>query len=341
MITEKRTVLLGSKEVINELGTYEAIEIIKDILKIEEVWRRNKTPLIQKDTRVSEQAKILYPTLDLPEFIFDSEDFIEFCHRNGIESGELCSGEKFNTANDRCFLCEIAGHMGIEGGYHLFNKETPRDSDIIMYESENFFVKVELGTLKKGMLMINPKEHILSAAMIPDEQMEEYREVCEDTEFLLKVIYGDKTVLFFEHGSAPDGISSHKRSIVHAHVHVAWDVVFPKKFIDMVCLKPSTLEALRGTKYLSYQEGTKGQLLAVNDPEVYVQRQYPRQVIGILEGIPNYKTNWRTEPFDENMTETFRDFYKFLSENRNFLSERIVKNTEGFVKGYELRFLNN
>lgn len=340
MITENKTTLIGSKEVINDIGAYEAIEIIKDVLKIEDVWRRNKTPLIQRDTKVAEQAKILYPTLELPEFIFDSEDFIAFCHRNGIECGEFCSGEKFNTANDRCFLCEIAGHMGIEGGSDIFNKETPRDSDLIMYESENFFVKIELGCLKKGLLMINPKNHILSAAMIPDEQIEEYREVCKDIEFLLKVIYGDKTVLFFEHGSAPDGISSHKRSIVHAHVHVAWDVEFPQKYLDMVCLKPTTLEELRGTKYLSYQEGTKGQLLSVNDPEVYVQRQFPRQVIGILEGIPNHKTNWRNEPFEENMAETYRDFYKFLSANQNFLSERIVKATECFVKGYELRFLN-
>ena len=52
-------------------------------------------------------------------------------------------------------------------------------------------------------------------------------------------------MLFFEHGSSPDGISSHKRSIVHAHTHVAWGVEFQKNTKKWFCLKPSSLERVK------------------------------------------------------------------------------------------------
>lgn len=335
MITKRKVVLLASEAVLKDI-TYEAIKLVTDVADVRDVWKRNKTPLIQKGTQAAECAKEMYECVSAPEFIFGEENFISFCHKNGFECGELNSGKKFNTAKDRCFLCGIANHMGIKENY-LFNRDVERDSDMIMYESENFFVKVEYGCLKKGMLMINPKKHILSAASIPDEEMEEYKTVCKDVEFILKSIYGNKTVLFFEHGSAPDGFSSHKRSIVHAHTHVAWDVEFPDEYKEMVCLRPCSLEKLKGRKYLSYQEGTKGKFMAVWDPDVYVQRQYPRQVIGLLEGIPDELTNWRKEPFEENMKATFEDWFMYLKENEEFLSSRIQKATHDYLKGYLLR----
>jgi hypothetical protein len=192
--------------------------------------------------------------------------------------------------------------------------------------------------MKKGMLMINPKKHILSAAAIPDEMLKEYFEVMDDVEFILKLTYGDDDVIFFEHGSAPDGISSHQRSIVHAHTHVAWGVSFAQKYLDAVCLEPvEDIRSLRGKKYMSYQNGTKGQFIAVSDKRVYVQRQYPRQVIADIIGLDNRLSNWRVEPFDENIAETFADIYNCLTKYKCFLSERIVKNTECFVTGYLLR----
>ena len=78
-------------------------------------------------------------------------------------------------------------------------------------------------------------------------------------------------------------------------------------------------------------------MLAVADPNVYVQRQYPRQVIGLLLGIENEKTNWRKEGFPENVMATYQDIFEYLRDNKDFLAERIVKATEGFVKGYVMR----
>jgi diadenosine tetraphosphate (Ap4A) HIT family hydrolase len=336
MITESNYLLVAREETLDDIR-FEAIERITDESQILDVWRRNKTPLIVENGILPEIDR-KYPTLRVPEYIFGPEDFIAFCHRNKFECGEYVSGNKFDTSKDRCFLCDIANHMDIKGPLYLYNKTTKLQRDMIIYESEHFFVKIELGCLKKGFLMICPKEHVLSAARIPEENMQEYYQVMKDIEFLLKAVYGDDTVLFFEHGSAPDGISSHKRSIVHAHTHVVWGIKFDQKYLDMVCLKPvSNIKVSKDKKYFSYQEGTDGKLMLVNDPNVYVQRQYPRQVIGLMLGIENEKTNWRKEEFSDNMTKTFNDIYNFLKASQSFLSDRILKATDGFVKGYPLR----
>ena len=207
---------------------------------------------------------------------------------------------------------------------------------MILFETEHFFVKIEYGCMKKGMLMICPKEHIMSSARIPKEQEAEYQQVKKDIEFLLKAVYGDGPVIFFEHGASPSGFTTHKRSIVHAHVHVAWGITIEQKYQDMVCLE-EVKESLYNTKFFSYQEGTEGKLMAVWDPNVYVQRQYPRQVIGLELGIPNEETNWRKKAFMHNIKETLKDFYVYLKNNQNFLCDRISVATEGFVKGYPLR----
>lgn len=338
MITEKRVLLVVPTEtILQELKKYEALEVVSDVGMIEKVWKYNKTP-IMFEGKVSKDTFRKYPILRVPKYIFETEDFISFCHKNGFECGEYCTKKKYDTSKEECFLCDMANHMGIKGPLYLYNQKVEQDWALIIYESNNFFVKIEWGCMKKGMLMICPKQHILSAAMIPEEQLPEYYQVMQDIEFLLKAVYGDEPVIFFEHGSAPDGLSSHQRSVVHAHTHVACGVRFPQKYLDMVCLEPvNDIRQLSTTKYFSYQEGTNGRMLAVTDPNVYVQRQYPRQVIGLLLGIENEKTNWRKEGFHENVMATYHDIFEYLRDNKDFLAKRIVKATEGFVKGYIMR----
>ena len=296
MITRKKVVLIANVEVevAKKEFRYEAIEIIDDVKKIEDIWNLNKTPLLLKKSMNKKTIQKLtnFEIIEVPDFIFGEENFISFCHSNGFECGEFIRDKKFDTSKDKCFLCGISEHMGIKGPLWVYNQRVKRESDCIIYDSPHFFVKIELGCLIPGMVMINPKCHCLSAAQIPEENFEEYFQVMCDIEFLLKAIYGDKPVIFFEHGSAPSGFSSHKRSIVHAHTHVAWGISFEQKYLDMVSLKPADdIRAFKEKKYLSYQEGTRGQLYVSADPAVYVQRQYPRQVIGDILGIDNRLTN--------------------------------------------------
>lgn len=212
---------------------------------------------------------------------------------------------------------------------------------MIVYESENFVVKVELGCMSPGLMMICTKQHLLSAAQIPKEMMNEYEQIMRDVEFLLKAVFGKELpVIFFEHGTSPEGISTHESAISHMHTHVFIGVSFTKKYIEMVKLRPAKLESLAKNKYLSYQEGAKGQFMAVSNPDVYVQRQYPRQVICELLGFTDSEPyNWRNEKFVGNMQITFRKLYDYLSENAEQLSPRIVAATDNFVKGYRDRYM--
>lgn len=329
MLTLKKVVLVTRDVRFFEKVNFEAIQRINNLSQVEEIWSYNKTPIILEEFYNEDISNQKYPALHVPSELRDINDFITFCHGNGIECGEICEGQRFDTTQDDCFLCYIGSHNGTVSE---FNKETQRFSDIIIYESENFFVKIELGCLIPGMVMINPKKHHYSMARLPEEQFKEYYEVMEDIELLLKVTYGrDLTVIFFEHGSSPTGFSSHAKSIVHAHTHVAIGCEFEEKFLEMVKLKPVEHErTLFRDKYLSYQAGTSGQLMAVTDPRVYVPRQFPRQVIAYKNGIPNEFSNWRIEPFYGNIKSTFVDIWEALTKNKNDFSQRVLERTQGF-----------
>ena len=252
MITERRLVLvsnLSQEHCAKVKFNFEAITVIRDAGEIERVWRNNKTPLILKKNWNSNQNK--YTSLDVP--IFNNlNDFVNFCHINGIESGEYITGKKIDTKSEDCFLCRIARNCE---KMEEFNATVEDISDMIMYNSDNFFVKIELGCLKKGMVMICPKSHVLSAANIPDEYFEEYLQVMKDVEFILKSIYGNGPVIFFEHGSSPNGFSSHERSIVHAHTHVAWGIQFEQHYLDMVSLtEVPDVRISKNSKYFSPEQ---------------------------------------------------------------------------------------
>ena len=166
-----------------------------------------------------------------------SEQFIEFCHANGIESGEYISGIKYDSNKERCILCELASCKGMNGDMAFYNRNVTRPVDCIIYDSRYFYVVPELGALKLGFLMIVPKEHYLSVAQYPPALLKEYQQVCEDLEEILKNTFGAKIVTFFEHGTAPGGYTSHKKSIVHAHTHVVTDFIMEDKYKEMVQLK--------------------------------------------------------------------------------------------------------
>lgn len=325
-------------------ANYQAINEIKHIEEVEPTWALNKVPLLVLEADLSAMSEEIskYEVIEIPESVALSDlndDFVEFCHSNGVESGEYITGQKHYGGTHDCFLCRIARGLGPWREKRAeYNATTTRESDVVMYETDNFFWKIELGCLFHGMTMVCTKEHIMSTASLPDDQMQEYEQILEDVNFLLKEVYGDGPVIFFEHGSAPDGGSSHKRSIVHHHTHVAYGVTLDQEDRDRVSMRPiKDIREVRGKKYLSYQEGPNGQLWVADNPEVFVARQYPRKVIGFKLGISYEQTNWRVEPFAENMTKTFHDIHAYLTKNWEVLPERIKEATKAFYLGYPKR----
>ena len=103
-----------------------------------------------------------------------------------------------------------------------------------------------------------------------------------------------------EHGSGPSGKTSHKKSIVHAHSHVVVDFTLKEEYKKMVALKEcKDITLASKTHYFSYQDGSDGKLLVTMDPLVYVQRQFPRQVMAKELGLAPGQYNWRENDFKE------------------------------------------
>jgi len=339
MITEKRWLLYTSNErILKLLKKFEGVEEITDDEQVEEVWSFNKTPVVNhKRVAVSKHIEV---ALQVPEW--KSEDFIRFfekwAHAHGFECGEFKTGEIVNTREESCVLCAIGAHKGLSKSLMVYNENVPQEMDCIIYESAHFFVTSELGALKRGYLMIIPKEHdYLSIAQLPGIYRSEYQEVCRDVECILKGAFGDKPVSFFEHGSGPSGLTSHKKSIVHAHTHVVIDFVLKQKYLNMLQMKRlDDLSKARETHYFAYKVGADGKRYCCYDPRVYVQRQFPRQVMAMELGYTPEQYNWRKYKFEENMHTTLYYLYKYLSSNK-LLNPRIAERTKGFVDGYARR----
>ena len=333
MITKNRVILVVTTKVALKFACkFEAIKRINELSEASDVWALNKTPV-----HFGELPAVGFNIVTLPSNKANSADFTKFCHQHGFECGEEQNGQTYDTSQERCILCEIASYQGMKS-LRNYNQNCEREMDCIIYESQHFFVTSELGALKKGYLMIVPKSHdFLSIAQLPQGFMAEYEQVCLDVETILKGTF-QQEVTFMEHGSAPGGITSHPKSIVHAHVHVVSGFTLDKYYQEMISLKPiETIRKANKVHYFSYQEGTSGTLLICMDPEVYVQRQFPRQVMAEQLHLAPGQYNWRNVSFYENIKASLYNIHTFLSMNSDKLNPRIRERTADFVEGYMCR----
>ena len=78
-------------------------------------------------------------------------------------------------------------------------------------------------------------------------------------------------------------------------------------------------------------------MIAMN-PEVYVQRQFPRQVMAEELGLAPDQYNWRWYEFDEITDATLFHLNKMLRREK---SGRIFERTRDFVKGFSRRERKN
>lgn len=345
MITKKRVLMVVQNEIqLKHAEKFEGLKVLDkvDLNSIKEVWANNKTPVVLTDDDVGKYKRIelfLLPSKYLTEtYVFKktNDEFCSKCREIGFEPGEYITGKKYNTAYERCVLCELAMRKGMNKDLAQYNRLVDKEVDCIIYESDNFYVTNELGSLVQGFLMIVPKAHILSVAQFPQHYYAEYAEVCADVERILKSAFGEKKIVaFFEHGSGPSGMSAHEKSIVHAHTHVVIDHPIQKKYLEMIKMQPiEDISIAADTHYFSYQEGTYGQLLICMDPEVYVQRQFPRQVIAEQIGLAPGQYNWRNVEFSENVKASL---YKIHSSLKETARGRIFERTLAFVEGYSKR----
>ena len=202
-----------------------------------------------------------------------------------------------------------------------------------VYRSENFFVIPTIGQFVNGYLLIIPNAHIMSNAELSSEHLEEFYTVLNDIEFILKLTYPNfKEVLVWENGSGSGGKGKAKDSVVHSHVHVALsdltshDIKALSGF-DFEEIELKDLAIYKSHSYLLVKNPDNEKWIINNNPEVYIPRQYVRQLIAEEYGIQGEAWNWRTHPFEEKMHQTVDTIIAALEKNQCILSERIRNRT--------------
>lgn len=243
-------------------------------------------------------------------------------------------------------LCDIGDHKSNSSGItnksnildcvycKYINGFSSLDTGFVLYQSENFFVTPTVGEFVKGYLLIIPKAHIMSMAE-DISLLDEFISVLFDIQDILKLTYNVNNFLVWENGTGNSGIGKAKNSIVHAHVHIAPSLLDIEKIkkISLFPMKPISLKNLSNYKNHSYLlvKGNNN-LWNINDnSNLYIPRQFIRQLLADEYNIPNECWNWRNYPYHELRQETCKDIRNALKNNWNYLPHSIKQNTVDFL----------
>lgn len=242
-----------------------------------------------------------------------------------------------HNSKDGCLLCDIyqkdlEARMRLEENDQL--RADPSPMNMVLYESEHFYVVPAKGALVEGYVMIVPKEHYLSFAALPKEQLVESMQVLADVQQIFGKIYGSNRFLVFEHGSGKEGTCKHEKSIVHAHLHVMpYPPMMTKEILDRFQLEPIEIEQISKYKdvpYLLYTDSETDWHISAN-PNVYLPRQCIRQLVGDHIGLEGQLWNWRRHSFMKEIRNTVVDYHRYLQAYFYSLDPRISQATAGFM----------
>lgn len=254
------------------------------------------------------------------------EQFEEIAENYDVDIGDYIPDGKIKQPTKKdCILCKI---------YNGKNNPTKKPMDMVIYESDNFYVCPAKGAMVEGYVMICPKEHIFSCAALPKEQRTEFLDVINDIKYLLKEIFNND-ILMFEHGSGEAGKCKHEKSIVHAHLHVLpTNIKMTEEQMKQISMKKISYEELYQydkVPYFWYVESEEKMGITA-DPEIYIPRQYARQILAEELGIKGELWNWRKNDFKGKINDTLMDIAEYLKKNHFRLPLRIRERTSAFLK---------
>ncbi len=249
---------------------------------------------------------------------------------NGCDIGDHksnSSGLKGAPSTKDCAYCV---HMNSD---HIGRKSVNHNRSV--YESENFIVIPTVGEFIKGYLLIIPKEHLMSLAELSFDLRKEFLEVLNDVSYMLRLTYPVNELLVWENGTGNGGIGKAKDSIVHAHVHVApskltaWKIMELSGF-HLTKISYSDLSLYGNHSYLLVKGNGNDDWFINDDPDLYIPRQYVRQLIAEEYHFDGDIWNWRTNPFYNLLFNTVKDIQDALIKNWHSLPDRIKTNTKSF-----------
>ncbi len=240
--------------------------------------------------------------------------------------------------------CDIGDHKSNSSGlngvptvencaYCRYLAGFPADNERTVYQSKSFFVLPTIGQFINGYLLVIPFEHLMSNAELDTERIKEFQTVLQDVEYLLKLTYNASNILVWENGSGNGGIGKAKDSVVHSHVHLCPSQYTSEKIMEVsgFPFETITLGKLKDYSehsYLLIRTPDYNIWKINNNPNLYIPRQYVRQLIAEEYGLPGESWNWRTHHFSEKMYQTVEDIKNALQQNWEILPDRIKNNTK-------------
>ena len=258
-----------------------------------------------------------------------AEQFKQIALSNNIDIGDHRSNSSGIAGAPTIADCKYCNYIK-----HNFY-DTKINNYRITYKSENFFVMPGLGQFLKGYFLIIPFKHIMSTAELETpELLSELLQVIEDIKYILKLTYGTDDILVWENGTGNGGYGKAKDSIVHAHVHLIPSSLSPQAIqkVSGFSFKEITSNELMDFGERSYLllKGTDSWFIN-DDPELYIPRQYVRQLLADEHHLEGEVWNWREYMFTDKIIETMKDVNTALKTNWETLPERIKKRVEHYI----------
>ena len=328
------------RAVLNGLIGFKAVTVLSDIITpdvMDQVFANNKSLVCRADNipySVLNTDVVNVLATDSETMIFGVKNiinvngnivrqFMEIADEYDIDIGDHVSNESDkNPLQSDCLFCKL-----------LAGK--PVHEQASLYESENFLVIPGSGAFLDGYMMILPKSHVMSCAELDYKQRMEMLQVIDDVKYILRNIYR-KNILVWENGSGLDGRGKPKTSIVHAHIHVCPSTLNVLETTKATGIKihPIDFENLPDYKrnsYLLIMDYDENWYISYN-PNMYIPRQYVRQMIALEHNINSELWNWRRFPFWDNVEKTGNTFLDYVKNNYGELSTRIKKATRKFIQ---------
>lgn len=235
-------------------------------------------------------------------------DFPKLLENYNIDAGDHSSHDSSNVSHthstQNCLLCKIRDRKSEEPEH-------------IVYETQSFYVVPGTGAFFEGYLMIVPKKHVMSFALLSKDELNEFYSLLDDLRSILEGIYGKK-IFAFECGSGRTGAGKHETSIVHAHFHLAPTEMPVLQEVQKSGLHPALIDKMDLDEYgeypyMLYVDQDDNWFIA-SDPHDYYPRQHPRQILANWMGCYDIY-NWRIYPFRERMDTIASEFRNFCKDN--------------------------
>lgn len=211
----------------------------------------------------------------------------------------------------RCKQCAICREFFAKEGATLdysaqFLTEKTGSSIRILYEDDYFIVIPSLGPVSRCHLLVLPKKHVCSFALLEPEWIEMAEILIGKIVHTVEKEYGN--IIVFEHGALSEEMEG-SASCTHAHMHIVSCKYSILPFLkeDGLHLRSVTRLAeireqkMREKPYFYYCEEAEGAFIM---DDIIRTSQYMRIKIADILGTPE-KGNWKENAGIEDMADMF------------------------------------